>query len=69
VFYNLWGGKQTRPQQFRQHLAADLTEVVALLADGAITPQVAARYPLADVSDAVSLAESRTVRGKVVLGP
>ncbi|MFD9499425.1 medium chain dehydrogenase/reductase family protein [Streptomyces sp. NPDC060035] len=65
-FYNIWAGKH-RLDTFRLKLRADLTQVFALLADGALTPQVAARIPLAQVGEAVRLAESGTVVGKVVL--
>lgn len=67
LFYNFWAGKHTRPQRFRRNLAADLTEVVDLLADGTITAQIAARYPLVDAADAMKLAESGSVRGKIIL--
>ena len=43
--------------------------VLSLLAQGAITPHVAARIPLAEASRAMTLAESKTVYGKVVLVP
>jgi NADPH:quinone reductase-like Zn-dependent oxidoreductase len=43
--------------------------VLALLREGAITPQVAAHFPLREAGAAMTLAESRTVRGKVVLVP
>jgi NADPH:quinone reductase-like Zn-dependent oxidoreductase len=69
LFYNFWGGKGTRPKQFRQRLASDLTSVLALLTQGAITPHVAARIPLDEASTAMALAESKTVYGKVVLIP
>jgi NADPH2:quinone reductase len=68
-FYNFWGGKVTQPKRFRQRLASDLTSVLSLLAHGAITPHVAARIPLAEASRAMTLAESKTVYGKVVLVP
>ena len=45
----------------------DLGAVFRLLADGAITAQVAARIPLTDATKALELAESGTVTGKVVL--
>jgi NADPH2:quinone reductase len=69
LFYNFWGGKLVRPERFRRRLASDLTSVLALLRDGAITPQVAAQFVLRDAAAAMTLAESRTVRGKVVLVP
>ncbi|MFI1384290.1 medium chain dehydrogenase/reductase family protein [Embleya sp. NPDC020886] len=65
-FYNIWAGKR-RPANFRNRLRADLTEVFALLDTGAITAQVAARIPLGRAAEALALAESGTVTGKVVL--
>ena len=67
LFYNFWGGKHVRPTTFRQHLATDLTYVLNLLADGHITPHVAARIPLQEASKAMTIAESRTVYGKIVI--
>ncbi|MFI5912135.1 medium chain dehydrogenase/reductase family protein [Dactylosporangium sp. NPDC051541] len=67
-FYNLWAGHRRRTA-FQAKLRADLTKVFALLADGTLTPQVAARIPLREAAEAVRLAESGTVAGKVVLVP
>ncbi|WP_405607181.1 medium chain dehydrogenase/reductase family protein [Streptomyces sp. NBC_01508] len=67
-FFNIWAGKR-RADAFRDRLRADLTEVLTLLADGAITSRVAARVPLSRAADAMTLAESGTVTGKVVLVP
>ncbi|MFH9090009.1 zinc-binding dehydrogenase [Streptomyces sp. NPDC017673] len=67
-FYNIWAGRR-RLGTFRAKLHADLAQVFALLADGRLVPQVAARVPLAEVGEAVRLAESGTVVGKVVLVP
>lgn len=39
------------------------------MADGSLTPRVAARIPLSDAASALALAESRTVAGKVVIVP
>lgn len=47
----------------------DLEQVFALLQDGRLRPQVAARLPLTAATDAVRLAESSTVTGKFVLLP
>jgi NADPH:quinone reductase-like Zn-dependent oxidoreductase len=69
LFYNFWTGKRIRPKRFWLRLASDLTSVLSLLAEGAITPHVAARMPLAEASAAMTLAESRTAYGKVVLVP
>ncbi|MET9779171.1 medium chain dehydrogenase/reductase family protein [Streptomyces sp. NPDC006367] len=67
-FYNIWAGRR-RLDAFRARLHEDLGQVFALLADGALVPQVAARVPLAEAGEAVRLAESGTVVGKVVLVP
>jgi NADPH:quinone reductase-like Zn-dependent oxidoreductase len=47
----------------------DLTQMFTLLADGALTPHIAAPMPLSDAAAALQLAESRTVVGKIVLVP
>ena len=69
LFYNFWAGKVISPQRFWRRLASDLSSVFALLAEGALTPHVAARLPLAQAGAAMSLAESGTAYGKVVLIP
>ncbi|XVS67993.1 medium chain dehydrogenase/reductase family protein [Actinosynnema sp. CA-299493] len=68
TFFNVWAGRRN-PTAFRARLARDLGSVLALLADGSLTPTIAARVPLERVTDAVRLAESGTVTGKVVLLP
>ena len=50
-------------------LREDLSAVLELLAAGAITPQVAARYPLTDAAAALRHAESGGIAGKVILVP
>ena len=67
-FYNFWAGRR-RLDTFRARLAEDLTQVLTLLADGVLTPQIAAEFPLAEAHAALALAESRTVAGKVVIVP
>jgi NADPH:quinone reductase-like Zn-dependent oxidoreductase len=67
-FYNFWAGKR-RLDTFRARLNEDLTQVLALVAAGVLTPQVAAEFPLTDAGAALALAESRTVAGKVVIVP
>ena len=69
LFYNFWGGKLLRPKSFWLRLTCDLTSIFSLLAEGAITPHVAACLPLTEAATAMTLAESRTVFGKVVLVP
>ena len=68
-FYDLWSGHLRRPAAFRARVREDVAAVLALLADGTLSPQVAARFPLTQAREAMALAESRTVRGKVVLLP
>ncbi|MER5981171.1 medium chain dehydrogenase/reductase family protein [Streptomyces sp. NPDC001857] len=68
-FFNVWAGRALSETRFRSRLRADLTEVFAALQRGEITPRIAARLPLARVADALRLAESGTVAGKVVLTP
>ena len=50
-------------------IAAAALRVFALLADGTLTAQVAARMPLTGVAAAMRLVKSGTVTGKVVLIP
>ncbi|GAA2683584.1 MULTISPECIES: medium chain dehydrogenase/reductase family protein [Actinosynnema] len=66
LFYDFWAGRR-RVADFRARHRADLTEVLALVASGALAPQVAARVPLSRAGEALALAESRTVLGKVVI--
>ncbi|WJD99179.1 medium chain dehydrogenase/reductase family protein [Streptomyces antimycoticus] len=67
-FYNFWAGRRCRTE-WRRRLTEDLTEVLRLVADGVLTPQIAAEIPLSDAASALALAESRSVVGKVVLVP
>ncbi|TQS42580.1 medium chain dehydrogenase/reductase family protein [Cryptosporangium phraense] len=69
TFYNIWSGRRLRRAVFQARLREDLGQVLQLLAEGAITAQVAARLPLRNAADALKLAESGTVTGKVVLVP
>jgi NADPH:quinone reductase-like Zn-dependent oxidoreductase len=68
-FYNVWGGHRANPARFWARLRSDLGQVLALLGDGVLTGQVAARMPLTEVTAAMELAESHTVVGKVILEP
>ncbi|MEV7086263.1 medium chain dehydrogenase/reductase family protein [Streptomyces sp. NPDC093085] len=67
-FYNIWAGARAK-DRFRARLAADLTQVFAALRRGDISARVAARIPLDRAPEALRLAESGTVAGKVVLIP
>ncbi|MEU4398310.1 medium chain dehydrogenase/reductase family protein [Micromonospora orduensis] len=68
-FYNFWAGRLIRPAAFRRRLRTDLGIVLDLLRQGVIVPQIAARYPLTEVSAALVFAEARSRAGKVVLEP
>jgi NADPH:quinone reductase-like Zn-dependent oxidoreductase len=68
-FYNVWGGHRINPGRFWARLRSDLAQVLALLRDGVLTAQVAARMPLTEAAAAMELAESHTVVGKVILQP
>jgi NADPH:quinone reductase-like Zn-dependent oxidoreductase len=68
-FYNIWAGQALSKDRFRARLRHDLTQVLQAMAEGHITAQIAARFPLARAADALRLAESGTVAGKVVLNP
>ncbi|MGW5665275.1 medium chain dehydrogenase/reductase family protein [Streptomyces sp. NPDC003758] len=68
-FFNVWAGKALFRNRFRARLRADLTEVFTALHRGDITPAIAAQLPLNRIAEALRLAESGTVSGKVVLVP
>ncbi|MGW3139196.1 medium chain dehydrogenase/reductase family protein [Streptomyces sp. NPDC001139] len=68
-FFNVWAGRALSTGRFRARLRADLTEVFNALQRGEITAQIAAELPLSQVAEAMRLAESGTVAGKVVLHP
>jgi NADPH:quinone reductase-like Zn-dependent oxidoreductase len=66
-FYNLWAGRSIRKRAFRARLRQDLTAVLDAMAAGRLTARVAAELPLTRAADALRLAESGTVAGKVIL--
>lgn len=67
-FYNLWAGLRNEAR-FDARLREDLTSVFAAMQAGQVTAQVAGVLPLSSVAEAMRLAESGTVAGKVVLTP
>jgi NADPH:quinone reductase-like Zn-dependent oxidoreductase len=69
VFYDLWAGHSLQRARFRARLEEDLGRVLGLLADGSLTANIAARFPLTGIVEAMELAESRTLDGKVILLP
>ncbi|MFE4372503.1 medium chain dehydrogenase/reductase family protein [Streptomyces sp. NPDC056835] len=68
-FFNIWAGRALAKDRFRARLRADLTQVFAAFQRGDVTAQIAAQLPLTRIADALRLAESGTVAGKVVLNP
>jgi len=68
-FYNIWAGRSFGRRRFQARLRHDLGQVLAAMAQGDISAQVAARFPLAQAAEALRLAESKTVAGKIVLVP
>ncbi|MFF2351023.1 medium chain dehydrogenase/reductase family protein [Kitasatospora sp. NPDC058115] len=68
-FYNIWAGRALGRDAFRARLRSDLTRVFDAVRRGDVTARVAAELPLASAAEALRLAESGTVGGKVVLVP
>jgi NADPH:quinone reductase-like Zn-dependent oxidoreductase len=66
-FYNLWAGRAINKAAFRRRLRRDLTAVFEEMGAGRLVSQVAAELPLTSAAEAVRLAESGTVTGKVIL--
>jgi NADPH:quinone reductase-like Zn-dependent oxidoreductase len=69
TFFNLWAGRRFRKDRFRAQLREDLGHVMDLLAQDAITPQIAARFPLARAAEALRFAEAGGNTGKVLILP
>jgi NADPH:quinone reductase-like Zn-dependent oxidoreductase len=67
-FFNVWAGLRAK-DKFHARLRRDLTEVFEAMREGQLTAQIAGVLPFAKVADAMRLAESGTVAGKVVLTP
>jgi NADPH:quinone reductase-like Zn-dependent oxidoreductase len=66
-FYNIWDGKGSA--SFQGQLSETFAQLTTLLAGGVLKPQIAARFPLAQITAAMKKAESRTAYGKVVIVP
>ena len=67
TFFNLWAGRRRHLARYRAELREDLGQVLALLAEGALTAQIAKRFPLTDAAEAMRYAESGGITGKVIL--
>ena len=68
-FFNLWAGHRFRRDRFRDELRADLGQLFSLLAQGALSAQIAARFPLSHAAAAIRFAEAGGHTGKVILIP
>ena len=68
-FYNIWAWHTVARATFRARLHQDYAQLMTLLASGILKPRIAARFPLEQAAEAMTLAESRTVYGKVALVP
>ncbi|MET8699727.1 medium chain dehydrogenase/reductase family protein [Kitasatospora sp. NPDC004723] len=68
-FYNIWAGRALGRDGFRARLREDLTELFDAVRRGEVSARVAAELPLTSAAEALRLAESGTVSGKVVLVP
>lgn len=69
TFFNLWAGKRLRPERYRAELRKDLGGILTLLAEGAITPQIARTFALTEAAAALRYAEAGGIAGKVILLP
>jgi len=67
-FFNLWAGLR-RPDRYWAGVRDDLGHVLDLLAQGEITAQVAARFPLSEAAAALRYAEAGGFTGKVIIVP
>ncbi|MFI5972597.1 medium chain dehydrogenase/reductase family protein [Streptomyces sp. NPDC051452] len=68
-FFNVWAGRALSRNRFRARLRSDLAQVFEALQRGEVVAQIAASLPLTSAAEALRLAESGTVAGKVVLTP
>lgn len=68
-FFNVWAGRALAKESFRTRLRTDLGQVFEALRRGDVTPRIAAELPLDRAAEALRLAESGTVAGKIVLTP
>jgi 2-desacetyl-2-hydroxyethyl bacteriochlorophyllide A dehydrogenase len=67
LFYNIWSGKGS--DKFKKEMKEDFSQIIDLLHKGIIKPQIAAKFPLEKITEAMELLESRTTYGKIVLIP
>jgi NADPH:quinone reductase-like Zn-dependent oxidoreductase len=68
-FFNLWAGRRFHKDRFRAQFREDLSHVLELVREGAITPQIAARFGLEQAAEALRFAEAGGNTGKVLILP
>jgi NADPH:quinone reductase-like Zn-dependent oxidoreductase len=68
-FFNLWAGRRFHHARFRTELREDLGHVLELVRDGAVTPQIAARFGLEQAAEALRFAETGGNTGKILILP
>ena len=68
TFFNLWAGVR-RPERYWSEVRADLASVFDLMASGAVTAQISARFPLSQAAAALRFAEAGGSTGKVIIVP
>ncbi|MFG3055372.1 medium chain dehydrogenase/reductase family protein [Kitasatospora sp. NPDC048239] len=68
-FFNVWAGRALSRDRFRSRLRGDLAQVFTALREGGISAHIAVELPLERAAEAMRLAESGTVAGKIVLVP
>jgi NADPH:quinone reductase-like Zn-dependent oxidoreductase len=66
-FYNIWEGKGS--EKFQHQLQETFGALTNLLAKGVLKPRIAAQFSLSQITAAMTMAESRTAYGKVVIVP
>lgn len=67
VFYDIWSNKGS--DKFKTEMKEDFMELMLLLQNGVLKPQIAAKFSLEKITDAMEFAESRTSYGKVIVLP
>lgn len=65
IFYNAWSLEKSHPDAYQQ----DLRTVLALLAEGKVSPVIAKTVPLSEAAQAQQWLEEGTANGKLVLTP
>lgn len=65
--YHIWSGQGKA--SFMERMKEDFAQLMSLLAKGVLIPPIAARFPLDHIQAAMTMAESRSLYGKIILVP